>query len=428
MQEVSLKDNSKNPEGPVYSKDLMKNSFIYRTLLDSDRKELYEWVRGFSEKELVPRTIKLHKGEAKFKGHKGDVAPEQIVNLDQFRPIGVPARYEGGMDEFAGIVDLVILHQVLAYGSASAAAFFDGHGLFVCPLLLAGTEAQKAFYLPKMVSGEWTGCYGLTDLNCGSDVAHMTTLQYEKQGDLYLLNGAKTFVTNGPFADHTVAFAKEKGNDATYKNITAFIVPAAKNGTPGFVAEKPMDKLGWRASDTSIISMDYVAVPRENILGEEGQGFQIAVTTLAYGRLKVAAEALGIMERVYDELVTFAQERGAYGGGKLKNAPVFQYQLAGIAQKIQATRDMIYNAAFLAESRTDEGKVPSFAIEVGLVKSFAGRNLQKVANLGVQLHGGSGFIHEYAVSVFVPDSLLYMIGEGADNPLLISTGAALLGK
>ena len=424
---VSLQDHSKNPAGPVYSKDIMKNSLVYRTLFNDDRKELYNLVRDFAKRELVPRTIKLHKGEAKFKRHHGDVKPEEIVDLDEFRGIGVPEKY-GGFDVWAGIVDLVILHQNLAYGSASAAAFYDGHGLFVGPLLLAGTDAQKAFYIPKMVSGDWTGCYGLTDLNCGSDVAHMTTLQYEKQGGLYLLKGAKTFVTNGPIADHAVVFSKESGNDSAYKNITAFIVPAAKDGAPGFVAEKPMDKLGWRASDTSIISMDSVAVPHENILGEEGQGFKIAVTTLEYGRLKVAAEALGLMERDYDELVAFAQERPAYGGGKLKNAPVFQKQLAIIAQKIQATRDMIYNAAFLAESRTDDGKVPPFSDQAANAKSLAGKNLQEVADLAVQLHGGYGFTYEYPVSVIACDKHLYMIGEGADNPLTISTGAALLGK
>ena len=388
---VSLQDHSKNPAGPVYSKDIMKNSLVYRTLFNDDRKELYNLVRDFAKRELVPRTIKLHKGEAKFKRHHGDVKPEEIVDLDEFRGIGVPEKY-GGFDVWAGIVDLVILHQNLAYGSASAAAFYDGHGLFVGPLLLAGTDAQKAFYIPKMVSGDWTGCYGLTDLNCGSDVAHMTTLQYEKQGGLYLLKGAKTFVTNGPIADHAVVFSKESGNDSAYKNITAFIVPAAKDGAPGFVAEKPMDKLGWRASDTSIISMDSVAVPHENILGEEGQGFKIAVTTLEYGR------------------------------------PVFQKQLAIIAQKIQATRDMIYNAAFLAESRTDDGKVPPFSDQAANAKSLAGKNLQEVADLAVQLHGGYGFTYEYPVSVIACDKHLYMIGEGADNPLTISTGAALLGK
>jgi alkylation response protein AidB-like acyl-CoA dehydrogenase len=224
-----------------------------------------------------------------------------------------------------------------------------------------------------------------------------------------------------------VVFAKDRNNGEIRKNITAFIVPAQKDGSAGFAAEKPMDKLGWRASHTSIISLDDVKATAEDVLGKVGEGFKIAVITLAYGRLKVAAEALGLMERAYDETLAFVSQRKASDGGPLAEKDVARYQLAEMAQVIQATRDTVYNTALLAETMED-GKVAPFSLEAAQVKSFAGSNLQWVANRALELHGGYGFTLEYPVSVIKADSSLYMIGEGANNVLLVSVGSQLLGK
>ncbi|MBS3068215.1 acyl-CoA dehydrogenase family protein [Candidatus Micrarchaeota archaeon] len=413
-----LDKHAKPKKGPLMSLDLARNSAVFRRFFSEDRRALFEQVRDVSQRVLAPDTCRLHTGNATLE--------EKLPELAQFRGVGIPAEF-GGIAEFQGIVDMVILHENLAYGSASASAFFDGNGLFATPIMLAGTEVQKRKYLTDLVAGKIVGCYGLTDLQCGSDVANMSTLRFAKQGEVYVLNGSKTFVTNAPIAHFTVVFAVERGNEERYRNITVFIVPAKNACADGFVAEKPMDKLGWRASHTSIISLDDVSATAEDIVGKIGDGFLIAVTTLAYGRLKIAAEALGLMERALDEVIKFVRERRGVGG-PLHLQPVAQYQIDEIAQLVQATRDTIYSTAFLAETLDSDGKVTNFATEAAQAKSFAGRALQRVVNLALPLHGGSGFTFEYPISVIYVDAPLYMIGEGADNVLAISTGASIVGK
>ena len=422
---LALERHGKPKKGPLMSIDLARNSAVFRRFFSDERKTLFEQVRDVSQRVLAPDTCKLHKGEVKLE--------EKLPELTQFRGIGIPPEF-GGVEEFQGIVDMAIVHENLAYGSASASAFFDGNGLFATPIMLAGSHAQKERYLPRLARGEIVGCYGLTDLQCGSDVANMSTLKFVKEGMVYRLNGSKTFVTNAPIADYAVVFAREQGNDDRYRNITAFIVPVKTAAANGFVPEKPMDKLGWRASHTSIISMDDVIVSADDVVGKLGDGlliaddgFLIAITTLAYGRLKIAVEALGLMERALDETIKFVRERAGVGGA-LKDQAVVQYQIEEIAQLIQATRDTVYNTAFLAEELDGDGKVTSFAIEAAQAKSFAGRALQRVVNIALPLHGGYGFTLEYPISVIHSDAPLYMIGEGADNVLAISTGASIVGK
>lgn len=417
MAIARLEEHKGPRKGSVKSIDMAKDSALFRRFFSDDRRTLFEHARAVSERVLAPKTCKLHTGDVKLSDLLGE--------LKQFMGVGIPVEF-GGTESWQGIVDLVILHESLAYGSASASAFFDGNGLFATPLILAGTAAQKQRYLTALASGEMVGCYGLSDLNSGSDLANMSTLTFRRTDGSFLLNGSKTFVTNGPIADYAVVFAKEVGNDERTKNITVFIVPKIKGPENGFVPEKPMGKMGWRASHTSIISIDGLSVSQDDVIGEVGQGFKIAVVTLAYGRLKIAAEALGLMERAYDEVVAFVSNRKAVGGGVLKDQDVIRIQVARIAQLIQATRDIVYNAAFLAET-AEEGKVAAFATEAALAKSFAGRSLEEVASLAVRLHGGYGFTHEYPVSVIYADAPLYMIGEGADNVLLISAGRSLLG-
>lgn len=418
MPTPRLPDHSRQPKGPLNSHALMRHSFLYQKLLTEERRVLFDYVREFSQRELAPRTCDLHTGKMP--------ASELPPLLKKFCPIGIPERL-GGNDDWSGLVDTAILHQNLAYGSASAAAFFDVDGLFPFVLMLAGNEAQQAHYVPKIANGEIIGCYGLSDPRCASDVAKMSSLTFKRDGDSFVLNGSKTFITNGPIADNAIVFAIDPENPKTYKNVTAFVVPAKREGSNGFVADSPMDKIGWRASKTSMIFLDDVKVPIENVVGNIGEGFLIAVTSLAYGRINVAAEALGLMERVYDELIKFASDRPAVGADALCNAQVFHYQLSEIAQLIQATRDTIYNTALLAESRDGEGKIPYFAFQAAMAKSFAARSLQTVASRGVELHGGYGITLEYPISVIYSEAPIYRSIEGADNVLNIWAGATASG-
>lgn len=414
----TLADHAKPKKGPLSSMDLIRNSFMFRKLLGEDRRTLFEHARATSERVLAPDTCKLHTGEVKLEA--------KLPDLKDLRAVGIPAEY-GGSAEFGGIVDSVIVHENLAYGSASAAAFFDGNGLFATPLILAGSEEQKQRYLPALARDEMVGCYGLTDVECGSDVANMRTLAFAEREDRYVLNGTKTFVTNAPVAQHAIVFAKERGNETRYRNIAAFVVPAKTGAGNGFVSGKPMDKLGWRASHTSEIAMEEVNVSAGAMIGGKQDGFLIAVTTLAYGRLKIAAEALGLMERALDETIKFVRERTGVGG-PLKNQPLVQAQIAEMVQLVQATRDTLYNTALLAEEADSEGKILNVAVEAANVKSFAGAALQRVVNIALPLHGGYGFTLEMPISVIHSDAPLYMIGEGADNVLRIATGASVLGK
>ncbi len=398
---------------------LMRDSIVYRKLFTYERRMLFDVVTQVGEEHIHPKVIDLHLGRASLE----DIHPHML----EFRKIGVPSKY-GGEDGTANIGDLVILHHGLARNAASAAAFFDGHGLFTSSLLLAGNEEQKQLWLPQATSGKIIGCYGLTDTKSGSNVAEMGSLLFTRKGDSFVLNGSKAFVTNGPDAGVAVVFARESGNDDKYHNITAFIVPAKRLAIDGFVPGEPENKIGWRGSHTSQIHMQDVVVPPENVLGKIGDGFRGAVIGLAYGRLKVGVEALGIMEAIYDELVKWSQTRPGTGVPFLKNSQLFQYDLAGIAQKIQATRDTIYNTVLLAETLESDGRVASFAIEAANAKSFAGRNLQEVAGLGVEYHGGYGFTYDYRVAVYYADSKLYVIGEGADKVVRFSIGAMLAGS
>ncbi|MBM3229179.1 acyl-CoA dehydrogenase [Candidatus Parvarchaeota archaeon] len=422
-----LSDHTPPQKGAKNSDALMKRSNAFRNLFDDNRKSLFEYTKEVSSKILVPNTVKIHLGELKlndlFEGAKGNDG----ASLSQFCNIGIPVEF-GGYEQGKGIIDSLILHQNMAYGSASAAAFFDGHELLSSPIILAGSQAQKEFFLPKLATREIIGCYSLSDVNCASDVAGMNSLTYTKPAEDYFLNGSKIFVTNGPDAHYTIAFAKESGNENKGKNITAFIVKRATSaGGDGFAPGEPMNKLGWKASSTSLVYFDNVRVCAQDIVGEVLGGFKVAATTLAYGRLKIAAEALGLMERIYDELQEFLPQRSAFGK-QLKCHDLIKYQIAQIANAIKETRDSVYGTAYNVEALTAQGKVVDFADEAAQVKSMAAHKLQKVAELAVRMQGGYGFVYDKsAIPVIYCDAPLYMIGEGADNVLNLSVGTNILG-
>ena len=234
-----LENHARVPKGPLKSVDLTCNSYFYRQLLNDERRTLFDYILDFSKRELVPRTCDIHTGKLSYSA--------LIPLLKEFCSIGIPTKL-GGDDNFCRIVDTAILHQNLAYGSASAAAFFDVDGLFPFVLMLAGNEEQQETYVRKIAKGEIIGSYALSDINCASDVANMNSLTFSKTDRGFVLNGSKIFVTNGPIADYTIAFATESGTATTRKNISAFIVPVKKEGVNGFVSEKPMEKIGWRGS------------------------------------------------------------------------------------------------------------------------------------------------------------------------------------
>ena len=266
-----------------------------------------------------------------------------------------------------------------------------------------GTEEQKQKYLPKLVTGEMIGAFGLTEPGAGTDAAGQQTTAV-LDGDHYVLNGSKIFITNGGVADVFVIFAMTDKSKGT-KGISAFIV---ERSFPGFSSGKIEDKMGIRASSTTELIMEDCIVPKENLVGKEGKGFGIAMQTLDGGRIGIAAQALGIAEGAMEEAVNYMKERKQFG----KSLTAFQglqWYLADMDVKIEAARHLVYKAAWLK----DNGK--PYSIDAARAKLFAAETAMEVTTKAVQLFGGYGFTKDYPVERMMRDAKITEIYEGTSE-------------
>jgi butyryl-CoA dehydrogenase len=282
-----------------------------------------------------------------------------------------------------------------------------------------GTEEQKQKYLPDLASGEKLGAFGLTEPGAGSDAAGQRTVAEDK-GDHYLLNGSKIFITNGEVADVYVVFAmtnKELGN----KGISAFIV---EKGTPGFTFGTKENKMGIRGSSTYELIFTDCRIPKENMLGAQGKGFNIAMHTLDGGRIGIAAQALGLAEGALDRTVEYVKERKQFGRaiGAFQNT---QFQLADMATKTKAAQLMVYAAACKKDEYTKNPKV-SYSVEAAQAKLCAAEVAMEVTTKAVQLHGGYGYIREYDVERMMRDAKITEIYEGTSEVQRMVISANLL--
>ncbi len=267
-------------------------------------------------------------------------------------------------------------------------------------ILMFGTEAQKARWIPKLATAEWIGAWGLTEHNTGSDAGGMNTTA-KKKGDQWVLNGAKNFITHGKSGDVAVVIART-GDKGDSRGMTAFVI---EKGTPGFGSGKKEDKLGMRASETAELVFDNCLIPDENRLGAVGEGFIQSMKILDGGRISIGALSLGIAKGAYQASLKYSKERVQFGK-PISHFQGISFKLAEMATEIEAAELMVHKAAFLK----NEGK--PVTLQSAMAKMYASEVCVKVANEAVQIHGGYGYTKDFPVEKFYRDSKLCTIGEG----------------
>ena len=313
----------------------------------------------------------------------------------------VPQEYGGAeLSQFA----YCCIVEELAAACASTAIIVSAHNsLCLSPIIDYATHEQKLKYLPKLATGEWLGCFALSEPGTGSDAASLTCT-YEKKGDEYIINGAKNWITNGPVADVVVLFATgDKTKD--HKGVTAFVHPL---NLKGITRGRKEDKLGIRGSATCGMQYDNVVLTKENILFEEGKGFTVAMTTLNGGRMGVASQAIGIARAALRDALTYGKERKTFGKPIVEHQSIQNY-LAEMICRIDAARYLTLSAASLK----DLGK--SYARQAAMAKLFASEAAMYCADKGIQIHGGYGYVTDYPAERHLRDAKICEIYEGTSE-------------
>ncbi len=348
---------------------------------------------------------------------------EIIPQLGEMGLLGVifPEKYGGAG---LGYLEYSIVIEELSRVDGSVGLIVAAHNsLCSNHIYKFGTEAQKQKYLPGLTTGKKLGCWSLTEPGAGSDAGGTRTVAAQKDGG-WVLNGAKTFTTNGHYADVCVAMAV---TDAAKKQhgISAFII---EKNTQGFRPGKKENKLGMRASDTSEVIFSDCRVPAENLLGKEGEGFINSLQVLDGGRISIAALALGMAQGAYEAAVKYAKQRKQFGK-TISEFQAIQFKLADMATEIEAARLLVWQSAFLADkSRNAGGEGVRFTRESSMAKLFAAEVAVRVANEAVQIFGGYGFIKDYPAEKYYRDVKLCTIGEGTSEIQRLVIARQLLGK
>jgi len=361
--------------------------------LTEEQELLRRTVRDFTESRVAPVAEKLDR-EERF--------PYELVKeMAELGLMGIPFAQEYG-GAGADTVSYAIAIEELTRIDSSVAITVAAHtSLGTMPIYLYGTEAQKKQWLPQLASGEQLAAFGLTEANAGSDAGATRTRAELRDGE-WIVNGSKMFITNaGTDITACVTLTAVTG-DGEISNI---IVP---NGTPGYEISAPLKKLGWHASDTRELSFKDCAVPEENLLGPRGKGFHQFMEILDGGRISVAAMGVGLAQGAYDLAFAYAKEREQFGRPIAKFQAV-QFALADMTTEIEAGRQLVYRAAWLK----DQGK--DFGLAAAQAKLYTGLLSNRAANAALQIHGGYGFMEEYAISRLYRDQKILEIGEGTNE-------------
>lgn len=372
--------------------------------LTEEHLAVQEAARDFAQTELLPGVIERDT-EAKF-------PTEQIKKMGDLGFMGMmvdPAYGGGGMDTLSYVIAMEELSKI----DASASVSMSVNNSLVCwGLEKYGSDAQKAKYLHKLASGEQIGAFCLSEPEAGSDATSQQT-SATLQGDHYLLNGTKNWITNGSSASIYLVIAQTDASKG-HKGISVFIV---EKGWEGFLIGKKEDKLGIRGSDTHSLLFTDVKVPLENRIGAEGFGFTFAMETLNGGRIGIAAQALGIASGAYELALAYSKERKAFGK-PISQHQAIQFKLADMATQIEAARLLVYKAAWLK----DDGK--DYAYASAMAKLYASEVAMSVTIEAVQVHGGYGYVKEYHVERLMRDAKITQIYEGTSEiqRIVISRG------
>lgn len=362
----------------------------------SKTEELFlQMIREFAEKEVKPLAAEVDEEE------RFPLETVEKMAKTGLMGIPVPIKYGG-----AGGTNLMygMAVEELSRVCGTTGVVLSAHTSLCCaPIMENGTEEQKMKYLPRLASGEWIGAFGLTEPNAGTDAAMQQTTAV-LDGDQYVLNGNKIFITNAVYAHVYVIFAmtdKSLGN----KGISAFIV---EKGTPGFSIGKKEKKMGIRGSATTELVFEDCRIPKENLLGQQGKGFAIAMKTLDGGRVGIAAQALGIAQGAMDETIKYTKERKQFGRS-ISQFQNTQFQMADMETKVQAARLLVRSA----HQKKDNGM--PYSVDAAMAKLFAAETAMEVTTKAVQLHGGYGYTREYPVERMMRDAKITEIYEGTSE-------------
>ena len=371
--------------------------------------------KEFAEKEAKPLAIDTDENEQ---------FPRTTVDkMAKYGFLGIPVPKEYG-GQGADILTYVMCVEELSKVCATTGVIVSAHtSLCIDPILTYGTPAQKEKYIPDLASGKKIGAFGLTEPGAGTDAQGQQT-KAVLDGDEWVLNGSKCFITNGKEADVYVVIAvtgKIEKRGKFIKEISAFIV---EKGTPGFTFGVKEAKMGIRGSSTYELIFTDCRIPKENLLGQQGKGFNIAMHTLDGGRIGIAAQALGIAEGALERTIAYTKERKQFG----KSIAQFQntqFQLADMATKVEAAKLLVYKAALKKMEYQTNPKV-SYSVEAAQAKLYAAEVAMEVTTKAVQLHGGYGYIREYEIERMMRDAKITEIYEGTSEVQRMVISANLL--
>jgi alkylation response protein AidB-like acyl-CoA dehydrogenase len=363
--------------------------------LSDEQLQLKKMVRDFAEREIAPNVMKWDE--------PGTFPLETVKELGKLGLMGTifPTEYGGaGM----GYIEYVTAIEELSRVDGSVGIIVAAHtSLCSNHIFVAGNEGQKRKYVPKLATGEFLGAWGLTEPGAGSD-AGGARCSAVRRGDNWVLNGTKTFITNGHYADVAVVVAVTDKTAGTH-GLSAFVV---EKGTKGFRAGKKENKLGLRASDTSELIFEDCEIPAENLLGHEGRGFVDAMKVLDGGRISIAALGLGMAQGAYEAALNYSKERKQFGQA-ISEFQAIAFKLADLATEIDAARLLTHRAAAMKDAGMKT------TLESSMAKLYSSEVAVKCANEGLQIHGGYGFIKDYPAEKFYRDVKLCTIGEGTSE-------------
>ena len=367
--------------------------------LTDEHKMLRDAARDFAQKEIAPIAAEFDES-----GEFPHTSIKKMGGLG-FMGIEIPEQYGGaGMDALAYVL---ALEEISKVDASHGVIMSVNNSLYCHGILKFGTEEQKQKFLTPIASGKAIGAYSLTEPQSGSDAGTMSSRAF-RDGEFFVLNGRKSWVTSGPVADYFVVFMMTDPNKRQ-KGVSAFLVPG---NTPGLTRGKKEPKLGIRASATSELIFEDCRIPAANLLGNEGEGFKIAMTVLDAGRIGIATQALGIAEAAYEAARQYAGQREAFG------QPIGQFQgtgfkLADMKTRIEASRLLIYNAALAKEKSKQTGG--RYSLEASMAKLFASETAMYVTHQAVQIHGGMGYSKELPIERYFRDAKITEIYEGTSE-------------
>ena len=367
--------------------------------LSSEQEMIRQTARDFAQKEIAPIAAEFDES--------GEFPYETIRKMGAMGLMGieVPEAYGGaGLDTMAYVL---ALEEISKADAAHGAIMSVNNSLFCYALLRYGTEEQRQKYIEPVASGKVIGAYSLTEPMSGSDAGTMRS-RAVRQGDSYVLNGRKSWVTSGPVASYIIVFTMTDP-EKKHRGITAFLVDTK---APGFSVGKKEPKLGIRASATSEILFEDYRLPMATRLGEEGEGFKIAMTVLDAGRIGIAAQALGISEACYEASLAYAREREAFGQ-KIGEFQGVGFKLADMKTRIEASRLLIYQAALAKQASKSNGL--RFTLEASMAKLFASETAMFCAHAAVQIHAGMGYSKELPIERYFRDAKITEIYEGTSE-------------